>query len=280
VLAEGARRDVTYRRALWGTDVYTDDSDVLAAAIHSGWLQGAFAEDIGELGLSILLGDSCTLPSIDTEITERPETGPSIVPEGMELHVTILILPTLERYASSIRHGIKSREWGGEKKGGHDGLSFMILSVKWVSGLSSIPSKQPFSSQLSQKEIDEEESFARLFNGGPVGSNEDVGFSNVRAEGRSGSGFKGIGMGSWWRKEKDKEKGKPKERSVDILAEAAASLPAMEIIAGPSSEKAGVVERITGRMVKNANTGDGVGGTGEGAVRESVEVKREGEEVA
>jgi hypothetical protein len=269
VLAEGARRDVTYRRALWGTDVYTDDSDVLAAAIHSGWLQGAFAEDIGELGLSILLGDSCTLPPIDEEITERPVSGPSIVPEGMELHVTILILPTLERYASSIRYGVKSREWGGEKKGGHDGLSFMILSVKWVSGLFSIPSKQPFSSQLSQEEIDEEESFARLFNGGPVGgdSTDNVGFSNVRAEGRSG--FKGIGMSSWWKKSE-----KPKERSVDILAEAAASLPAMEVqvIAGPSSEKAGVVEKITERMVENANTG-------EEGVRESVEVKREGEEI-
>jgi len=268
--------------------VYTDDSDVLAACIHSGWVQGAFAEDVGELGLSILLGDSCALPPLEKEIVERPEGGPSIVPQGCELHVTVLILPTLEKYASSIRYGVKSREWGTGKGMGHDGLSFMILSVKWVAtSTNSIPSKTPFSTQLSQAELDEEEQFARLFNGGPVGgsnNNDEIGVSvsNVRAEPRSGSGsgFIGIGTSSWWKKDKntekgkdngndkEKEMGKAKERSVELLAEAAATLPALEVQI--QTGRGEVVERVTERMVENVNANANVGGK-EG----EVEVKSE-----
>lgn len=59
------------------------------------------------------------------------------MPADRDLHVTLLILPPLEKYASSTRYGIQSREFGGTyngRKSVHDGLSFMILSVRWVDG--------------------------------------------------------------------------------------------------------------------------------------------------
>lgn len=44
------------------------------------------------------------------------------------MHLTLLILPPLERYGSSVWHGIKSRAWGGN----HDGMSFKIEHVEFV----------------------------------------------------------------------------------------------------------------------------------------------------
>lgn len=49
-------------------------------------------------------------------------------PANTDMHVTLLILPALERYASSVWHGIKSRNWGGN----HDGMSFKIERVEFV----------------------------------------------------------------------------------------------------------------------------------------------------
>lgn len=40
------REEICARRALWGTGVYTDDSDPVAAAIHSGFIRGEWAEDV------------------------------------------------------------------------------------------------------------------------------------------------------------------------------------------------------------------------------------------
>jgi hypothetical protein len=40
-----SRQELVRRKALWGTEVYTDDSDVVAAAIHMGWLRGAWSDE-------------------------------------------------------------------------------------------------------------------------------------------------------------------------------------------------------------------------------------------
>lgn len=59
---------------------------------------------------------------------QPPFGGPTHAPEGYDLHLTLIILPALEAYASRVRHGVKSREWGND----HDGLSFKIEKVAWV----------------------------------------------------------------------------------------------------------------------------------------------------
>jgi len=160
-LVPAAREEITCRRALWGTDVYTDDSDVVAACIHAGWIRGEWSEDVdvSMLGLdegysvsdarSVLNGQangtkaakspSQHSTSALTVLTEPPRNGPMPVPENRDLHVTLLILPRLEKYASTTRFGIKSREFGGpvgieeaQQRAVHDGISFMVIGLRWV----------------------------------------------------------------------------------------------------------------------------------------------------
>jgi Histone deacetylation protein Rxt3 len=151
---EDARREkITRHRAVWGTDVYTDDSDVLAAAIHAGWVKGKWGEDIDEaflLGLSNIpeAGKKAKKISKDDEkakleaaakagkkgddlsITERPER-PVTPPAGHDAQITVILLPRLEKYRSLARNGLKSRKWGKN----HDGLSFKLEKLTWVEGL-------------------------------------------------------------------------------------------------------------------------------------------------
>jgi hypothetical protein len=72
-------------------------------------------------------------------LSEPPKTGPMPVPENRDLHVTLLILPRLQKYASTTRFGIKSREFGGpvgdeeaHQRAIHDGISFMVTGLRWV----------------------------------------------------------------------------------------------------------------------------------------------------
>lgn len=51
-----------------------------------------------------------------------------IPPAGKDLHITLLVLPQLQNYASTVAYGVKSRAWGGN----HDGMSFKIEKIAWV----------------------------------------------------------------------------------------------------------------------------------------------------
>ena len=128
------REEICRRRALWGTDIYTDDSDVIAASIHSGWIRGEYGEDFDfallELGkpskTTKSKGDEAAPTSL--EIFTSPPDEPMVPPPGKELRLTLLVLPALEKYTSHIAYGIKSRSWGNT----HDGVSFRIEKMEWV----------------------------------------------------------------------------------------------------------------------------------------------------
>lgn len=144
-LSDEEREGVTHRRALWGCDVYTDDSDALAAAIHSGWVQGHWGEDVDASMFELLASESRSggkLTGVDAHTSEAPSANdassrsvltspplqPMRPPHSKNLHLTCLVLPPLENYTSKICHGIKSRAWGDN----HDGMSFRIEKVEWV----------------------------------------------------------------------------------------------------------------------------------------------------
>lgn len=156
-LTASSREEITSRRAVWGTDVYTDDSDVVAACIHAGWIRGEWPEDVDVdlLGLDEGVDSDAKSdkepkggkkgrskeaaePKRDPDFLDAPpKTGPVAVPAERDMHVTVVILPKLEKYASTVRFGIKSRAWGGKlgrdgQRSSHDGLSFMIQSVRFV----------------------------------------------------------------------------------------------------------------------------------------------------
>ncbi|KAL7624739.1 hypothetical protein AAE478_006310 [Parahypoxylon ruwenzoriense] len=142
-LSPSAREEITSRRAVWGTDVYTDDSDVVAACIHAGWIRGEWSEDVDVDLLDLYKPPTSKKQRMKPAeqhlevLSSPPVSGPVLVPADRDLHVTLLILPALEKYSSSTRFGIQSREFGGTyngRKSVHDGISFMILCVRWVDG--------------------------------------------------------------------------------------------------------------------------------------------------
>lgn len=134
------REEICARRALWGTGVYTDDSDPVAAAIHSGFIRGAWGDDVDESMLDLEIKDtyqhapSSKADSKTGEEASKPdneETGPHlppVPPANQDLHITLLILPRLEKYDSTVMFGLKSRKWEGR----HDGMSFKVHRVDWV----------------------------------------------------------------------------------------------------------------------------------------------------
>ncbi|KAK4555496.1 hypothetical protein LTR86_007248 [Recurvomyces mirabilis] len=121
--------EICKHRQLWGTDIYTDDSDVVAAAAHSGWIAGDFGDansDLHDLvdepeptGLDL----SQASPSLDAK-PARPVKAPST----HDMHVTVLILPPLPAYASTMQHHVRSRAWDKS----HDGMSYMIHRIDFV----------------------------------------------------------------------------------------------------------------------------------------------------
>ncbi|GJN83942.1 hypothetical protein PLIIFM63780_007493 [Purpureocillium lilacinum] len=139
-----AREEITSRAYLWGTDVYTDDSDVVAACIHSGWIKGEWVEDVDASMLDLEdVGrrkpknqpTETMPPGSEGLITAPPTSGPLSVPADRDLHVNVLILPRLVKYAATTRHGITSREFGGQfgtRHAVHDGISYMVKSIRWV----------------------------------------------------------------------------------------------------------------------------------------------------
>lgn len=126
------REEICRHRFLWGTEIYSDDSDPVAAAIHSGWIQGEWSREVDAdlLGLNKADRRNGTQPEMEipNTMTAPLPTGPIVPPQDTDCHITILLLPQLNKYASTTRSGLKSREWGEN----HDGLSFMIHKIEWV----------------------------------------------------------------------------------------------------------------------------------------------------
>ena len=124
------REAITAERALWGTGIYTDDSDPIAACIHAGFVKGAWNDWIDTTLLEQIIAEQN--PKIDAAQDNVPEK-PVEPPPGKDLHVTLVVLPQLERYVESVRFGIKSRCWPEGKNGApHDGASFLVWQVEWV----------------------------------------------------------------------------------------------------------------------------------------------------
>lgn len=117
------------RRKLWGTDVYTDDSDVLAMCVHAGWVEGPSLESEGipawvppgraARAWNGLTGHS---PPTGSAGSGKAKDGA----RACDLSVILRIAPKLIAYKGCQRGGIKSRSWGNS----HDGVSLVVESVE------------------------------------------------------------------------------------------------------------------------------------------------------
>lgn len=210
-----SREEITIRRAVWGTDIYTDDSDIIAACIHQGWFKGAWPAGVDEDLLGLEVTDEGTIHvfrSPDEIWTKPSASGPADVPKNRDLNVNILILPLLDKYSSVTRFGIRSREWGGKYDGYHsmhDGLSFMIQSIQWVDGVNGVEGRsvhdrrELFAQEQREADLEAAKTLEELvLNGNGSGKpqfEESFERGGVGPEERRGE-IRGIGMGSWWKK--------------------------------------------------------------------------------
>ncbi|KAK5132061.1 hypothetical protein LTR08_000398 [Meristemomyces frigidus] len=127
-----ALEEICKRGQLWGTEVYTDDSDVVAAAVHSKWLKGDFGkynDDVSddEFEAGDLPEDEDVIATPSTLLAKPTKPVQPLV-EFPDVHITVLVLPALESYASTTSNHVLSKEW----KKPHDGLSFMIHRIDFV----------------------------------------------------------------------------------------------------------------------------------------------------
>ena len=81
-------------RRVWGTDVYTDDSDLGMVLVHAGWVRWS---------------------------AEKRKDDDFV-------WVTVRVVPSLVRYTATERNGVKTRGWGN----GHDGLSVVVENVQRI----------------------------------------------------------------------------------------------------------------------------------------------------
>ncbi|KAF2708399.1 Rxt3-domain-containing protein [Pleomassaria siparia CBS 279.74] len=120
------RQQIVLQRHLWGARIYRDDSDPIAAAIHSGWIRGEWDEtvDVNMLDPQITAPND---PSDAEDTLVKAPAAPVTPPADMDLQIDILILPRILDYKATVEYGISSR-----KSSRHDGLSFMIHQMRWV----------------------------------------------------------------------------------------------------------------------------------------------------
>lgn len=99
-------------RQLWGTDVYTDDSDLLAVLVHAAWLR------------PILPSKPRHVDPLKEETRQVKRARNS----NDDLRVRLRIAPKLIRYVATERAGILSRGWGNS----HDGVSIVVESIERI----------------------------------------------------------------------------------------------------------------------------------------------------
>ncbi|PSN63544.1 Rxt3-domain-containing protein [Corynespora cassiicola Philippines] len=125
-LAPRQRQQIVVQRHLWGARVYRDDSDPIAAAIHSGWIRGEWDETVDVSMLDPRLS-APNDPSDAEDTLSKAPAAPVTPPADMDVQIDILILPRIQEYYGTVEYGISSR-----KSRNHDGLSFMVHRLRWV----------------------------------------------------------------------------------------------------------------------------------------------------
>ncbi|KAG0235253.1 hypothetical protein BGW41_000864 [Actinomortierella wolfii] len=101
------------KRNLWGTDVYTDDSDVVASLF------------IPPLSSQSTEQEQFQPQTQQHNFVEFQPTARHLCP-SFDLAVTLRVLPRLVKYQGSIRNRIRSRSWLTN----HDGMSLKVESIR------------------------------------------------------------------------------------------------------------------------------------------------------
>ena len=103
-------------RRLWGTEVYTDDSDLVGMLVHGGWLVPA---------LNAAPAEEAAAATAEEDAGKRKR---STQPKEAGLRVELRVVGRLLRFIGTDRHGLRSRGWGNS----HDGASLIVENVSLI----------------------------------------------------------------------------------------------------------------------------------------------------
>ena len=109
-------------RSLWGTDIYTDDSDIIAILFHSGILHSN-----DPFGNNNPVVSTIKNFNFNTDVNSNSNSNDNQRISD-ELIVRLRILPTLNKYIGKFRNNYNSRSWINST---HDGVSISIDSIYW-----------------------------------------------------------------------------------------------------------------------------------------------------
>ncbi|VUG17688.1 DEBR0S2_13916g1_1 [Brettanomyces bruxellensis] len=135
-----------YDKRIWGTDVYTDDSDIVAILYHCGILhsQDPTRRKVRKISKRQEKEQTRDLDTNATSMNYQftSYSGPITPGNSENLHnitgsavseeaaadliVTLVILPTLKEYKGCYRNNYYSRSWKN-----HDGCSIAVYGVRW-----------------------------------------------------------------------------------------------------------------------------------------------------
>lgn len=124
------------KRSLWGTDIYTDDSDIVSVLYHMGHLPPASSNDddstTNEKPTTTTSNAITNNANNDTKVDKRSSSEISSSKRQLEQDgdglATLLVLPKLEKYQGSLRNGVNSRTWTTQ----HDGVSFSVFKFEYI----------------------------------------------------------------------------------------------------------------------------------------------------
>lgn len=119
------------KRSIWGTDIYTDDSDILLMLKHNGFLPIVDDEESSKEDLKQTPGNKSNNQNISQSVKNFRQFINII---SGDIHVDLIVLPKLNEYKGIYRNGINSRSWLTS----HDGVSLAIYGVRYGEKNSSI----------------------------------------------------------------------------------------------------------------------------------------------
>ncbi|VEU24404.1 DEKNAAC105672 [Brettanomyces naardenensis] len=208
-----------YDKRVWGTDIYTDDSDIVAMLYHCGVLHSQDPTKKKAKRVSRRQQqqqqkdskfDSATHEYQFTNYTGaitpgNPDnihniiSGTTSEDEAADLIVTLLILPTLQEYKGCYRNNYNSRSWRH-----HDGCSVALFAVRWCQlgegvyygGVSNYGS---FRKRLLNERLDIVQRVRKQKDPVPVKNHNSSGSATVSANGKETIGH-WVADKSFWKK--------------------------------------------------------------------------------
>lgn len=115
---EGRDSPRALNNEIWGSHVYTDDSDPILVLRHCG----------------LSIDDANGSRRTPVNLHQTDDVKGTVPPAGtpFDVEAQLLLMPPLQTYTSLRQFGILSRQWDSQTAAPHDGLSYGVYCIKVI----------------------------------------------------------------------------------------------------------------------------------------------------